>query len=104
MEERFGQPRLRGGPLEQRHYDIAHSLQLVLEETVLELAIWLQQVTNADALCLAGGVALNCVFNAWLFDRGPFNDICVQPAAGDSGTALGAALRIDAQDHSATSR
>jgi len=87
-----------------RHYDIAHSLQLVLEETVLELAIWLQQVTNADALCLAGGVALNCVLNAWLRDRGPFNDIWVQPAAGDAGTALGAALWIDAQERSSTSR
>lgn len=104
LEERFGQPRLRGGPLEQRHYDIAHSLQLVLEETVLELATWLQQVTNVDTLCLAGGVALNCVLNAWLRDRGPFNDIWVQPAAGDAGTALGAALWIDAQERSSTSR
>src|SRR5260370_1852503 len=104
LEERLGQPRLRGGPLEQRHYDIAHSLQLVLEETVLELARWLQQVTNVDALCLAGGVALNCRLNTWLRDRGPFNDIWVQPAAGDAGTALGAALWIDTQERSSTSR
>ncbi|HKV01349.1 MAG TPA: carbamoyltransferase C-terminal domain-containing protein [Ktedonobacteraceae bacterium] len=104
LEERFGQPRLRGGPLEQRHYDIAHSLQLVLEETVLELATWLQQVTNVDTLCLAGGVALNCVLNAWLRDRGAFNDIWVQPAAGDAGTALGAALWIDAQEREVDER
>ena len=98
LEERFGPPRRKGGPLEQRHYDIAHSLQLVLEETVLELARWLHRTTRADNLCLAGGVALNCVINARLRDRGPFQHIWVQPAAGDAGTALGAALWIDAQE------
>jgi carbamoyltransferase len=94
--ERFGPARARGGPLEQRHYDIAHSLQVVLEETVLELCAWLQRETGAENLCLAGGVALNCVMNAGIRDRGPFRRIWVQPAANDAGTALGAALWVDA--------
>ena len=104
LEERFGPPRLRGGPLEQRHYDIAHSLQVALEEATLVLASWLHDVTRQNALCLAGGVALNCVLNARLRDRGPFRQVWVQPAAGDAGTALGAALWIDAQEHSSASR
>jgi len=104
LKERFGPSRMKGGSLEQRHYDIAHSLQLALEETVLQLASWLYQVTNIDRLCLAGGVALNCVMNARLRDKGPFKEIWVQPAAGDAGTALGAALWIDAQEHSTSSR
>jgi carbamoyltransferase len=98
LEERFGPARRRGGPLEQRHNDIAHSLQVVLEETVLELAHWLHRATGASNLCMAGGVALNCVMNARVRDRGPFANIWVQPAAGDAGTALGAALWIDAQE------
>lgn len=64
LEERFGPSRLKGGPVEQRHYDIAHSLQVVLEETVLELCRWLHTETRLEDLCLAGGVALNCVMNA----------------------------------------
>jgi carbamoyltransferase len=97
LEERFGPARQRGGPLEQRHYDIAHSLQVALEEAVLELGHWLQKETGERDLAMAGGVALNCVMNARLRDRGPFRRIWVQPAAGDAGTALGAALWIDAQ-------
>ncbi len=104
LEERFGPRRLRGGPMEQRHYDIAHSLQLVLEETALELARWLHDRTGEDNLCMAGGVALNCVMNACLRDRGPFKQIWVQPAAGDAGTALGAALWIDAQERGSDER
>ncbi len=104
LEEIFGPARTRGGPLEQRHYDIAHSLQLVLEETVLELVSWLHQASGMDALCLAGGVALNCVLNARIRDRGPFKNIWVQPAAGDAGTALGAALWVDAQQRPMPSR
>ena len=98
LEERFGPRRRRGEPLEQRHYDIAHSLQVVLEETVLELVRWLHTATRLDRLCLAGGVALNCVLNARLRDRAPFKEIWVQPAAGDAGTALGAALYVDAEE------
>lgn len=104
LEERFGPARLKGGPLEQRHYDIAHSLQIVLEETVLELARWLYAKTSAENLCMAGGVALNCVMNAHLRDRGPFKHVWVQPAAGDAGTALGAALWIDTQERGGDER
>jgi carbamoyltransferase len=97
LAERFGTARLKGEPFEQRHYDIAHSLQVVLEETVLELVNWLHAATHAESLCIAGGVALNCVLNARVRDQGPFKQVWVQPAAGDAGTALGAALWIDAQ-------
>ena len=104
LKELFGPPRLKGAPLEQRHYDIAHSLQVVLEETVLELVSWLHSLTSTDALCIAGGVALNCVMNARIRDRGPFKHVWVQPAAGDAGTALGAALWIDAQESGTSER
>lgn len=97
LSERFGPARQRGGPLEQRHFDIARSLQLALEEAVLCLADWLHEATGEENLTMAGGVALNCVMNARLRDRGPFRRIWVQPAAGDAGTALGAALWVDAQ-------
>lgn len=97
LEEAFGPARERGGPFEPRHYDLAHSLQAVLEETVLDLATWLHRETQCDDLCMAGGVALNCVMNARVRDRGPFRRVWVQPAAGDAGTALGAALWIDQQ-------
>ena len=102
LVERFGPPRERGGPLEQRHYDIASSLQTVLEETVLELARWLHERTGLPRLCMAGGVALNCVMNARIRDRGPFDEVWVQPAAGDAGTALGAALWIDWRERGLT--
>ena len=98
LEERFGPARMKGGPLEQRHYDVARSLQVALEETVLELACWLHDKTARENLCMAGGVALNCVMNARVRDKGPFSHVWVQPAAGDAGTALGAALWIDAQE------
>ncbi|MEA3085067.1 MAG: carbamoyltransferase [Paraburkholderia sp.] len=101
LTERFGAARERGGPLEQRHFDIAHSLQRVLEETVLQLAGWLHQQTGLSRLSMAGGVALNCVMNSALRDAGPFSDVWVQPAAGDAGTALGAALWIDYRERSA---
>lgn len=91
----FGPARERGGPLEQRHYDIAHSLQHTLEEIVLQMADWLAQTTGEKKLAMAGGVALNCVMNAKIRDHGRFDDVWVQPAAGDAGTALGAALWTD---------
>ncbi|HMC90129.1 MAG TPA: carbamoyltransferase C-terminal domain-containing protein, partial [Gemmataceae bacterium] len=102
LEERFGPARLKGGPLEARHYDIASSLQIVLEETVLELTRWLKEASGEADLCLAGGVALNCVLNARIRDRGAFHRIWVQPAAGDAGTALGAAVWIDARERGAS--
>ncbi len=98
LEQRFGPARERGGPIDQRHFDIARSLQVVLEETVLDLARWLHITSGRRNLCMAGGVALNCVMNARLRDRGPFQRIWVQPAAGDAGTALGAALWVDARE------
>jgi carbamoyltransferase len=104
LVETFGPARQRGGPLEQRHYDIAHSVQVVLEETVLHLLDVLHQKTGADAVCLAGGVALNCVMNARLRDWGPFRHLWVQPAAGDAGTALGAAQWVDAQQRNTDER
>jgi carbamoyltransferase len=97
LEQRFGPPRTRGAALEPRHFDIARSLQHVLEETVLELAAWLARETGSPRLCTAGGVALNCVLNGKLRDAGLFREVWVQPAAGDAGTALGAALWIDWQ-------
>jgi carbamoyltransferase len=97
--EIFGNPRMRGTALEQRHMDIAHSLQVVLEETVAQMVDWLQRESGARNLCMAGGVALNCVMNAKIRDHGPFEKVWIQPAAGDSGTSLGAALWIDAQEH-----
>ena len=104
LEERFGPARLKGGPLEQRHYDIARSLQAALEEAALELVTWLHGATGEENLCMAGGVALNCVLNARLRDRGRFKRIWVQPAAGDAGTALGAALWVDAQARQSDAR
>src|SRR5436190_2198149 len=98
FEALFGPARLRGASLEPRHFDIAHSLQKALEETVLSLARWLYLETQSDQLCLAGGVALNCVMNARLRDESSFSDIWVQPAAGDAGTALGAALCVDLEE------
>lgn len=93
--ELFGPARRRGDTFEQRHMDIAHSLQQVLEETVLDIVRWLHERTASENLCMAGGVALNCVMNAKLADQGPFRRVWVQPAAGDSGTSLGAALWLD---------
>ncbi|MBF6599558.1 MAG: carbamoyltransferase [Dehalococcoidia bacterium] len=97
LERRFGPRRARGGPIEQRHYDVARSLQARLEETVIEIVHWLHEASGERHLCIAGGVALNCVLNARIRDDGPFDEIWVQPAAGDAGTALGAALSLDAR-------
>jgi carbamoyltransferase len=98
LEERVGPPRLRGEPIEPRHTDLARSLQAALEETTLALTSWLHEATGEDTLCIAGGVGLNCVLNARIRDEGSFEHVWVQPAAGDAGTALGAALWVDAQD------
>ena len=76
------------------HADLACSVQYRLQEVLLELSEWLHEQTGSRALTLAGGVALNCVANTVLFDAGPYDDVWVQPAAGDAGTALGAALHV----------
>jgi carbamoyltransferase len=97
LTEQFGPARQRGAALDKRHFDLARSLQLVLEETAVELSHWLKRRTGAQNLCMAGGVALNCVMNARIRDSGAFKRVWVQPAAGDAGTALGAALWADWQ-------
>jgi carbamoyltransferase len=91
----FCPPRAPGDPFLPVHADVAHATQRVLEETALEIARWLRAATQLPNLAMAGGVALNCVMNAFLRDAGVFERIWVQPAAGDAGTALGAALWID---------
>jgi carbamoyltransferase len=95
LVSRFGPARKRGSPFEKRHMDIARSLQWVLEETALHMASWLHEQTGARNLSMAGGVALNCVMNARIAADGPFESVWVQPAAGDAGTSLGAALWVD---------
>jgi carbamoyltransferase len=90
--ELFGPARSPEEELTSRHRDMAASAQLVLEETLLHLARHLRSVTNLDRLCLAGGVAYNCVANSRLWREAGFKEIFVPPAAGDSGAALGAAL------------
>lgn len=87
-----GPPRSSGQPITQREADIARSVQVVVEEIVLRMARHAHELTGERRVCLAGGVALNCVANARLLDDGPFDEVWVQPAAGDSGGALGAAL------------
>ena len=89
-----GAPRMPAAPLEQRHMDLAASIQAVIEEAVLRLTRSLAEETGEANLCLAGGVALNCVANGKVLRDGKFENIWVQPAAGDSGGALGAALTI----------
>ena len=101
-EAGIGPDRRRGAGLVQRHFDIARSLQQVLEESVLSLSRTLADRTGSPNLCLAGGVALNCVMNSRLRDEGPFERIWVQPAAGDAGTALGAAMWVDALERGGT--
>ena len=89
--------RLRPGePWAQDHADLAASVQRRLEEVLLELVHWLHGRTGGEVLTLAGGVALNCVANTRIAAEGPFRHVWVQPAAGDAGTALGAALHVAA--------
>lgn len=95
-----GPRRQRGAPLESVHLDLAASLQQVLEDSALQLARWLREASGQPRLAMAGGVALNCVMNARLRDSRVFDEVWVQPAAGDAGTALGAALWTDARQRS----
>jgi len=91
---RFGPRRMKGEPLTERHRNIAASAQRVLEETVLGLVRRLHKETGLARLCMAGGVALNCSMNGRLLREGPFDEIFVQPAAGDDGIAIGAAFQL----------
>jgi carbamoyltransferase len=87
-----GPPRAPDAPLEQRHMDLAASVQAITEEVILRMVRSLVGETGLRRLCLAGGVALNCVANGKVLRHGVIDDIWVQPAAGDAGGALGAAL------------
>ncbi|MEA5541518.1 carbamoyltransferase [Limnoraphis robusta Tam1] len=94
-----GPPRKPESKLTQREMDIAASIQVVTEEVVLRLSRTVQKELNVDYLCMAGGVALNCVANGRILREGPFKEIWIQPAAGDAGGALGAALAVWYQYH-----
>jgi carbamoyltransferase len=91
----------RLGPGEEwteAHADLASSVQTRLEEVLLELATWLRSRSGGNRLALAGGVALNCVANTVLHERSGYDEVWVQPAAGDAGTALGGALQVAADE------
>ncbi len=94
MAEVFGTPRQKGEKLEQKHSDIAAALQQVLEEGILHVAAKLWEKTKCDRLAMAGGVAFNSVANGKILTNTKFRDLYVQPAAGDAGTALGAAFHV----------
>ncbi|MCA9521873.1 MAG: carbamoyltransferase [Myxococcales bacterium] len=95
FEALFGRPARRSADeLEPFHMDLARSLQAVIDETMLALAYHAQRLTAAKNLVLAGGVALNCVANGRVLREGPFEGLFVQPASGDAGGALGAALYV----------
>src|SRR4029434_4534571 len=78
----------------QREMDLARSIQLITEEVMLKMAAFAHRETGMRDLCLAGGVALNCVGNGRILREGPFEEIWIQPAAGDAGGALGVALAL----------
>lgn len=95
---RWVEPRVDDGTWGGAHADLACSVQTRLEEVLVDLATWLHEQTGDRALTMAGGTALNCVANSRIWRETPFEDVWVQPAAGDAGTALGAALQV-AADH-----
>ena len=94
FRQEFGEPRKPESEISQQNMDLAASVQLVLEEALLNAANHLYELTHADALCMAGGVALNCVANGRILSETPFKDIWVQPAAGDDGGSVGVAAYI----------
>ena len=89
-----GPPRNPESPLTEREMDLAASIQHVTEEIILRAVRHLHEKTGMKSLCLAGGVALNCVANGRILREGPFENLWIQPAAGDAGGALGVALFI----------
>jgi len=89
-----GPPRVPESKLTQREMDLARSIQTVCEEVMIRMARTVHRETGLDKLCLAGGVALNCVANGRLLREGPFKQLWIQPAAGDAGGALGVAQLI----------
>ena len=104
LTELIGPARGPKATFDAHHFDVASSLQLVLEEACLRLAGWLHARTGERELCLAGGVALNCVMNSRVARETPFERVWVQPAAGDSGTSLGAALAVWAEQSTEVGR
>jgi carbamoyltransferase len=94
MSRRLGAARAPEEPLEQRHRNLAASLQVRLEEVYLGMLRKLAKATGQKSICLAGGVAFNCVGNGKIFDSTPFEQVYVQPAAGDAGLAVGAAYYV----------
>ncbi|MBN0049114.1 carbamoyltransferase [Streptomyces actuosus] len=110
FEKLFGGPRRTPeSPLTEREFDLAASVQAVTEEVVLRLARTARERTGESRLCLAGGVALNCVANGKVIDAGVFDEVWIQPAAGDAGGALGAAQAVAMErgvrrDHLGTGR
>jgi carbamoyltransferase len=94
MVRRFGPARHPEEPLEERHRNLASSLQARLEEVYLGMLRRLAEETHLKSVCLAGGVAFNCVANGKIFDQTPFENVYVHPAAGDAGLAVGAAFYV----------
>jgi len=95
LEKRLGPARKADEPLEQRHRNLAASMQAVLEEVLAAHWNSLYRKTRQKALCLAGGIAFNCVANGKIFDLTPFEHVYVQPAAGDAGLSVGAAFAVN---------
>jgi carbamoyltransferase len=95
--EELGPPREPDAPLTEHHHDVAATLQALTEEVVMHLCRLVHKATGARRLCLAGGVALNSVANGKIRSSTPFEEVFIQPAAGDGGTSLGAALWVQHQ-------
>jgi carbamoyltransferase len=97
LEKRLGPARKPDEPLTQRHRNLAASMQAALEEVLIAYWHGLAKQTGQKALCLAGGVAFNCVANGRIFDATPFEHVFIQPAAGDAGLSVGAAFAVNHQ-------
>jgi carbamoyltransferase len=94
LEKRLGKTRAADEPVGKKHQDIAASMQFVLEEAYFRLLNQLHEIVPQSKICLAGGVAFNCVANGKLFGNTPFSEVYVQPAAGDAGLSVGAAYYV----------
>jgi carbamoyltransferase len=94
LEQRLGKTRTSDEPVGKNYQDIAASMQAVLEEAYFRLLNLLPSTTHQSQVCLAGGVAFNCVANGKIFDNTPFSEVYVQPAAGDAGLSVGAAYYV----------
>jgi carbamoyltransferase len=97
LEKRLGPARKADEPLQQRHRNIAASMQAALEEVLVAHWSELSRKTGEKSLCVAGGVAFNCVANGKIFEHSPFERVYVQPAAGDAGLSVGAAFAVNHQ-------